>query len=135
MKRDEWPEFTPEETRQVAASMAEEVRFLNHATGNHAAETLHWPADVDHIVTELATMAQRLPQLFEQVTDWLYTQAGASRLVVSYGPHAGHSGAVVAEADAWLEDAQRHAAALYNALNSARQVTATIGAIPEDGDG
>lgn len=135
MKRDEWPEFTPEETRQVAASMAEEVRFLNHATGRHAAEALRWPSDVDSIVTELAVMAQRLPQLLEQLVDRLHEQLHAGFLEVNHGPYAGKPLLATATAWNWLSQATGVAEELHRVMDQARQVTATISGMPEDGDG
>lgn len=119
---------SPEYARQVAGALAEAVRLLHHATGSHAAEALHEPADVDAVVQELAIMAQRLPQLCHQIVQWLLAQDAASRLEVRHGEHAGEPWQAVAVTQGYLVDAAVAADALGAALDAARQVTATIGA-------
>ncbi len=120
--------FTPEYTKQVAGALAEGVRVLNHGTGNHTAEALRWPADVDAIVQSLTTMTERSPQLLEQIGDWLEEECAEGRLLISHGPWKGNPDETVTQVQSWLSGATEAAGELYAALNGARQVTATIGA-------
>jgi hypothetical protein len=124
----------PEYTRQVAAALAEAVRILNYATMPSAFEEaasagLAEPSDVDAVVQELAIMASRLPQLFGQLARWLGEQDSADRLEVSHGRFAGKPWRAVAEFKALMTTAEGEANPLCRALDAARQVTATIGAV------
>jgi hypothetical protein len=119
---------SPEYTRQVAEAIAEAARVLNHATGNYAGEALEFASDVDSVIQSLATMAQRLPQLLDQLTDQLHQREADGLLAVGYGQFAGHPVRAVLMVETWLEDAKEAAGTLYEALNSARQVTSTLSA-------
>ncbi len=117
-----------EYTRQVAEAAAEAIRVLNHATLNHAAQALRYPADADAVVESLATAAMRLPQLLEQLGYRLAEWGVAGRLKVTYGPWQGDCAGAVADIQQELYDAGHAINAAYEALNRARQVTATISA-------
>jgi|SRR5581483_8115264 len=127
-----WPAFTPETVRSAAAQVAEGIRYLNHATlAYKAASALKEPPDVDRVLVELATMAQRLPQLYEQIAIWLAGQHTAGRIAVTYGTYQGRPGTAAMAAEAHLDDAKQAAGAMYEALNAARQVTAAM-SVPYD---
>jgi hypothetical protein len=119
---------SPEYTREVGNALAEAVRVLNHATGSHAAEALEFPSDVDAVVQSLTEAAQRLPQLIEQLTQWLTEQRDAGRITVAYGPYAGKVDEAMTQVEPWLDGAQEAAAALASELDGARQNTATFAA-------
>jgi flavorubredoxin len=119
---------SPEYSRQVANAAAEAVRVLNHATLNHAAEALRYPSDADAVIEALATMAARLPQLLEQIADWLSQQGADGRLAVTHGPYGGYPGEAVDDVRSWLSEAKECTAGLHYALDQARQTTAAISA-------
>ncbi|MFJ8677265.1 hypothetical protein [Streptomyces sp. NPDC093589] len=50
----------------IASAAAEEVRALNHRTGNPAA--YQNPSDISDVVNALATLAERLPQTLQQAS-------------------------------------------------------------------
>ena len=62
----------------LAQITAEAVRALNHATFPRAA--LSEPATVYRVLGELATAANRLPQLCSQLARWLAEENTAGRL-------------------------------------------------------
>jgi hypothetical protein len=120
--------FTPEYIKGVAAWAAEAIRTLNHATLDAAGGAFRFPADADAVLCELATLAQGLPQLCGQLATWLHCQQDAERIAVTYGPNAGDPQEAVTQATTWLGEAESAAGGLYEALNAARQITATMSA-------
>lgn len=58
-----------EHTAQAASLIAEAVRFLNYATGSHAAEGLPWPGTAYDVTGSLKLAVQRLPQCLDQLSD------------------------------------------------------------------
>lgn len=58
-----------EHTAQAAFLIAEAVRFLNYATGSHAADGLPWPGTAYDVTGCLKVAAQRLPQCLDQLSD------------------------------------------------------------------
>lgn len=117
---------SPETTRAAAARAAEAILFLNYATGSHIAQGLRYPSDVDTVVQELAILAQRLPQLLDQLGGWTAMEQDAGRLAVTHGPHQGDPDEAVTQLMAWLDMALTGARGLYRALDQGHQVTATL---------
>jgi hypothetical protein len=104
-------------TAAAAQLTAEAARFLNYATGPHAAEGLTDPATVDRITGNLAEAAQRLPQLFGQLGDYLAHEYAAGHLADDYGrlPYI-----VISQARHDLDTAARLAHDLSKALAAAQ---------------
>lgn len=75
---------SPAYTQQVASALARCVRVLNHAThpGN---DGLQYPGDVYALLGDLYTATGGLPQVFEQLADFLQSQAEGGRLGDSDG--------------------------------------------------
>lgn len=65
-----------EHTAGAANLAAECVRFLNYATGSHAGPCggVTWPSTVYSVTAGLSQMAERMPQLFTQMSLWLVTE-------------------------------------------------------------
>jgi len=123
---------SPEYTRRVAGVAAEAVRVLNHATGNHAAEALEFPSDVDTVLAHLEALAAMLPQLHGQLLAWLQDQNSAGRIRLDHGRD---SVAAVMEVGMDLLDASVAAGRLQDALTAARCWTATMAAAGGGTDG
>ena len=123
---------SPDNTREAAALLPEVTRFLNHATGNHAAAALEFPSDVNSVVGNLASMAAHLPQLLGQLTAWLQNQNAAGRIYIDHAGRSRSRGSdptsAVTEAAAALLDATGAAGRLYDALTLAHRFTNTMGA-------
>lgn len=69
-----------EHTARVARLAAETVRFLNYATGPHAAAGMTEPATVYTVVGNLTALAYRLVQTCDQLALWLEREHAAGRL-------------------------------------------------------
>lgn len=119
---------SPEYTCQVASAIAEAVRVLNHATLNFTGQALEFPADADTVLCSLSITAQRLPQLLDQLRDWMNGELADGRLRVGYGPHAGDPAAAMADASRRLRDASAIAFRLHLALKDVTAVTSALGA-------
>ncbi len=105
----------------LAVTAAEAVRGLNHQTlGRHI---LSEPAELARIVAELATMAQRLPQLLRQLSSWLNAEHDAGRIGSDDDLDAAR---VVDGAAAELAAARRTAHQLGQFLDSAHQQLAHL---------
>jgi hypothetical protein len=125
---------SPQYTREVAAAAAEAIRVLNHATFSGQGGALACPSDADAVIRSVATLASRLPQLLDQVREWLRGELRAGRLEAAYGPYAGDPSAALAAAGTPLLDAAAIAARLQAALEEAAGITSTLGASPGPGD-
>jgi hypothetical protein len=90
----------------LADQAAHAIRLLNHRTGP-ATGDLAQPADTAEIITALASMAGRLPQLLDQLAHWLQ--------------HEHHAGRLRVDADAPLPDAGQTVHALTRSLQHAIQ--------------
>jgi hypothetical protein len=110
-------------TAGAARLAAEAARFLNHATGPHAAHGLTEPATVDRITGNLADAAYRLPQLCSQLGDYLAHEFAAGRLADDYGrlPYL-----VVGQARHDLDAAARLADSLSKALAAAQSAVSGL---------
>ena len=104
----------------LAQITAEAIRALNHATFPQAA--LSEPGTVYRVLGELATAANRLPQLCSQLARWLDAEHTAGRLAHTKGDVPGALRHVTAR----LEDATRYAGLLGGALDDAQQATAGL---------
>jgi hypothetical protein len=71
-----------EHTAGAADLAAEAVRFLNYATGHHAGPGggVTWPSTVYSVTAGLSQMAERMPQLFTQMSLWLVTEMADGRV-------------------------------------------------------
>ena len=114
---------------EVAEALAEAVRVLNHQTLHGALES---PEDADVVVSALATMAHRLPQLLDQVGHWLEAEEAAGRLEVTDGKFAGKPGAAVDVVRTYLDGTAGRFRDAERLLESAHQVT---GAMAPAGEG
>ena len=61
---------------ELADQAAEAIRALNHVTP----EALDYPGDLYEVIASLKLMAQRLPQLFGQMSAWLEHEHAAGRI-------------------------------------------------------
>ncbi len=104
----------------LAQITAEAIRALNHATFPRAA--LSEPATVYRVLGELATAANRLPQLLTQLAHWLDEENTAGRLADDHDP-PGAMAYVRARLD---QNGPRYAALLGSALDDAQQATAGL---------
>lgn len=64
----------------VAGAIAEDVRTLNYQTGAGGSVEFEYPSDLNRVLSELMTAAQRLPQLFGQMATWLAGEYAAGRV-------------------------------------------------------
>jgi hypothetical protein len=103
-------------TVRTAWAFAEAVRVLNYATGSHAGQGLPYPATVYDVLGAMKTGAQRLPQLFRQLTEFLDAEQEAGRLADDRGDPV----AAVVEAGLHLDDAIRAADGLERAVERAQ---------------
>jgi hypothetical protein len=110
--------------RDLADQAAEAIRSLNHLTrGEPGDNALEYPADVYSVVANLKIMTERLPQLFGQLTEWLWAEQAAGRVAHDQGKDAGLT---VAGVDHHLTEARVAAGALYDALNGAHNELAGL---------
>ena len=114
---------------EVAEAASEAIRVLNHQTLHGALES---PEDADVVVSALATMAHRLPQLLDQVGHWLEAEEAAGRLEVTDGKFAGKPGAAVDVVRTYLDGTAGRFRDAERLLESAHQVT---GAMAPAGEG
>lgn len=104
----------------LAQITAEAVRALNHATFPRAA--LSEPGTVYRVLGELATAANRLPQLCSQLARWLAEENAGGQLADDHDL-PGAMAYVMARLD---QNAPRYAALLGSALDDAQQATAGL---------
>jgi hypothetical protein len=115
--------YTPDQIHTAAAAIAELARRLNHATlAHHVGDTLPTPGDVDLVLTSIAALTARLPQLIGQLADTL-SRYNPDRLAVDQigpattGPDAARHAMFI------LTDAAQAANALADLLADARHYT------------
>ena len=114
---------SPEKTAEVADLVAEGIRYLNHATLGGAGG-LEQPADIDRLISALATMASRLPQLFRQA------EVNLDRIAEAPGVYddRGHDAAqTVGSVSMGLRSASASADMLLESLHIAHQASAHLG--------
>jgi hypothetical protein len=83
---------------EVADAIAEAVRTLNYMTGAGGNVELEYPAELSQVTANLKIAADRLPQLFGQMANWLTDQHTAGRVAHDQGRDAGEYVAAVVEA-------------------------------------
>lgn len=123
---------SPERTIQLAETVPEIVRALNHATRHH--EALRCPADADRLLRELATAAGGLPQLLGQVTSRLQRELDAGRIEMAAGAEYGDPAMALDVARMRLERAAGHFRRAQEALDAAAAVTSCMAAREGDDD-
>ena len=114
---------------EVAEAASEAIRVLNHQTLHGALES---PEDADVVVSALATMAHRLPQLLDQVGHWLEAEEAAGRLEVTDGKFAGKPGAAVDVVRTYLDGTAGRFREAERLLESAHQVTGAMAPAGEE---
>lgn len=121
--------YSPERTAEAAALMADAVRYLNHATLDRPKDALNYPADLDRVIAHLETMAQRMPQLLDQLQGWLRNETGACRTEITYGQYAGRADLAYEQTAIRLEQAAGQFAEAARALEQAHQITSAISGV------
>lgn len=107
----------PEHTRAVAAAIPEAIRTLNHATISRPGDALDSPATAEAVIRDLATAAQRTPQLLDQIRGWLRGEFHAGRL---------EGDTAIVDACAYLEEAAGIASCLEPVLKRAASAISTL---------
>ena len=121
----------PKYVHEVADALALSVRVLNHLTRHH--EALEYPQDADLLIRQVATAVSRLPQLLDQVTDWLAAEESAGRLRVADGSRFPSSVLAVDVVRLKLDMAARgDAKRLHQALDAAAAVTSDIAGVDQE---
>ena len=110
--------------REVADQAAEAIRSLNYLTlPAEGAPGLEFPSDVYDIVAGVKIAAQRMPQLFGQLSDWLSHEYEADRV----GHDSGEDPVVqLIEVNDALAAAAAAAQRLEDALNRAHNASAGL---------
>ena len=112
---------------ELADTAVQAVRELNHRTRGPDAFT--GPPQLYRLVGELVQLAGGLPQLLDQLGDWLHAEHDADR--VRCDNHADPS-PTVTRATAQLADAGDAARDLAHALDQAQQHLAHLGSQPAE---
>jgi ABC-type transporter Mla subunit MlaD len=107
---------------ELSDAAAEAVRDLNHATQSAKGE-LTYPGDAYEVVASLKILSQRLPQSFDQISDFLGTLAKTGAVTADYGAPDGH----LAEARSALASAAIVAQTLTEFLDRAHSALAPLG--------
>lgn len=151
-----WPTLGPhtgDSTASAAATFAELVRYLNHATiGENAMDA--WPRanDAEATFSALAEGASRLPQLLQQLSNWLRWLGEDSTLrhygdlepwLAAYleGDNAGelrklpHGELAALVASVKLEQVVAQASELGRVLDQVKNLLARLGHETEPGEG
>ena len=126
MTEFDYSNMTPENVRAAASTAAEAIRYLNHATLFRERGALKYPADVDAVIRDLGVVAQRMPQLLDQLGLRLEAEAEAGHLEVTYGKFAGKPELAVDVARMSLEAVAGRFRESERSLNAAHQITAAI---------
>jgi hypothetical protein len=114
-----------EHTVGAADLASEAVRFLNYATGSHAGPDggVTWPSTVYSVTAGLSQMAQRMPQLFTQMSLWLVTEMAEGRIGMD---DRSDPDPAIAQARAHLSRAKYAALRLSQELSAAQNALATV---------
>jgi hypothetical protein len=101
---------------QLGEHAAEAIRELNHRTRDHAA--LADPVEFSWLLSDLAAMASRLPQLLDQLDRWLRHEHDEGRIRADDNTDPGQ---LVCLTTAQLHQAEHRAHSLAQALDAAHQ--------------
>lgn len=121
---------SPERTRQLAETLAEIMRVLNHTTMHY--EAIGEPSDVDRVVRELSSVEARLPQLLNQLAAWLEAKQRAGGVMAVGGDYAGRPDAAAMAFRLRLDAAGGAVPVLVQELDHAAAITADLAAVRED---
>lgn len=118
---------------RIADDASEAIRALNHATlPADGCPGLQYPSDAYVLLGALAQLAQRLPQLLEQISAFLQRELQLDLVTVDGGKFAGDPLAAIGTACHQLEGGASQAARrLADALDAAQQALAFTGQ-PDD---
>ena len=119
---------SPDYTREAAEAFAESVRVMNHATRGAG---LEYPGDVYDLLGSLKTGVQRLPQLFDQLAQFLFAELEAGRVRAA----SGAPGTSVRDAKIALDEATGAANAVLQHLERAHAAVTWLGGVPRGGEG
>ncbi|MEU1439761.1 hypothetical protein [Streptomyces mirabilis] len=108
--------------KDLAAEAAEAIRNFNHATQSVKGE-LAYPGDAYETVASLKILTQRLPQSFDQLSDFLGRLAKTGAVTADYGAPDGH----LAEARSALASAAIVAQTLTEYLDRAQSALSPLG--------
>ncbi|MFI2350370.1 hypothetical protein ACH492_25640 [Streptomyces sp. NPDC019443] len=114
--------FDDTSAKDLATQAAEKIRQLNHATQGAKGE-LTYPGDAYEVVASLKCLTQRLPQSFDQLSDFLETFARTGSVTADYGVPDDH----LAEACSALASAAMVAQTLSEYLDRAHSALAPLG--------
>jgi hypothetical protein len=118
---------------QLATQAAEAIRAMNHLTLG-STEALSSPAELDDVITALAQVTARLPQLLTQLASWLGTQHQPGWLRLdAFSPHPDPRTAI-GEAIKDLTAASSCARQAGRALHCAHHTLAHLALATADGD-
>jgi hypothetical protein len=110
--------------REVADQAAEAIRSLNYLTlPADDAPGLEFPSDVYNIVANVKVAAQRMPQLFGQLSGWLAREHEAGQVGHDSGQDPERWLIQVSDA---LAEASTAARSLEDALNRAHNASAGL---------
>ena len=104
--------------KDLATQAAEAIRNLNHATQSAKGE-LTYPGDAYKTVASLKLLTQRLPQSFDQLSDFLRTLAKTGAVTADYGApddHIGEARSALASAALIAQTLTEHLDRAHNAL-------------------
>jgi hypothetical protein len=119
--------YSPERTKEAANLTADAIRYIIHATLNpNTADALEYPADVDAVLSALATMTMRLPQLLTQLHQRLTAMTETGHLEVVSGRYAGNPDVATDAVRMALDAAMARFGNAGTSLDSAHQVTSAM---------
>lgn len=130
---EHWPFDGPHDwwaTKQAGIALANLVRYLNNATGpGHQVSALPYAATANSVILSLRSVAGLLPQLLEQLAEFLGQQASDPTLYDDRrgGPDAPAASLVASIAAEHLDTASQQARKLEGVLRLAAQHTNHLG--------
>jgi hypothetical protein len=114
----------PQSLRNTLNAAAESVHLANYQTMPHeGAPGLENPGDVYDAIGNLKALAGRLPQLLNQLTEWLEAEYAAGRVAHDTNPSALQA---VSLTDDWLSGAAESAEQMEDFLGHAHSAAAHL---------
>ncbi len=121
--RPDLPMFEGLNVREHAATASASIRAINHITGWPHGMTR--PSDAYSVVSNLSSVAARVPQACEQIDRQLANWLAAGQVGIDYGrPFADNPGQAIAVTGSALRAAADRARELFAALDLAVQTLA-----------